>query len=799
MSYTLEINFWNSFRNDVYLRIFLSFLALMICQLCLSLAAIAQTESSNVQNNAQRARTHEERVRQANQNTITLTTGTLESTYARIGSDLANVLNRQGGLRILPVLSAGPLQALDDILYLKGVDIGIIRADVLDFVDSNEPNKSAKNQITYIANLFNEEIHLLADERFANIGQLAGKKINFGLFNNGTRITAQNILQKMNIDVNPTYYDQPFALEKLRTGEIDAMFVVDGKPSSFIRSITRNDGIQLLPIPYTVDLSEVYIPAKLNSNDYPNLINQDQEISTIAVGAIIAAYNWRTQNVRYANVARFVEGFIANFDNFLHPSRHRKWREVDIAAETPGLQRFPLVQKLIEDFSLNKQQPDSLQNIDRKDLEKEFYSFAIRTFPDKSINDLSKAESEKLFRQFTSWRESKRIEVLHYWSSPGESKAVGVIRDHFENTGGKWIDSTIEGGGGGLHAIVLRSRLLSGTAPDAIQLKGQTIQKYAQQGILADLTPVATEEAWDSFLLPQIQRYSKFNDRYVSVPVNIHRVDWIWANPEAFKKIGARIPTSWSAFNETAGKLQDAGITPLAIGGEPWQEATLFEVVVLGIGGADFYKDALIDLDRKAIASSKMKAVFNQMRILRGFVDPAYKGRSWNDATAMVMNGKAAMQVMGDWAKGEFAAAEKIPEQDYLCIPAWSDGGFILNSDSFVFFDSSSDKNNAGQELLAKSVLSKRVQEEFNLAKGSIPARSDVPLDKFDACAKKSRQDLELASSLDGLVGSVAHEIAHPPGVRQAFLDIVSAHFNSDMSSEEAVRQLADALARAQR
>jgi glucose/mannose transport system substrate-binding protein len=548
-----------------------------------------------------------------------------------------------------------------------------------------------------------------------------------------------------------------------------------------------------------VELSETYIPAKLSSDDYPNLINKDEEVSTVTVGAIIAAYNWRVRNARYANIARFVEEFITKFENLLHPSRHEKWREVNIAAETPGLQRFPVVQKLIDDFRLNERRQDLFENVSQEDLKEEFYDFIKRNLPDTNSASLSKEESEKIFREFINWRESKRIEVLHYWSSPGEAKAASVIRADFEAADGKWVDSTIVGGGGGQHAIVLRSRMLSGTAPDAIQLKGAAIQKYAEQGLLTDLTLVAAQESWDNLLLPQVQRYNKFQGRYVSVPVNIHRVDWIWANPETFKKIGAEVPKSWPEFNAIAGQLKGAGITPIAVGGEPWQEATLFEVVALGIGGTDFYKRALIQLDGKAIVSDTMKAVFDQMRILRGFVDPAYKDRSWNDTTAMVMRGEAAIQVMGDWAKGEFAAAGKEPDRDYLCIPAWSDGGFILNSDSFVFFASSAEKKNVGQNLLAKSILSKEVQEKFNLAKGSIPARSDVSLEAFDSCAKRSRQDLDLASSLEGLVGSVTHEIAQPPEVRQAFLDIVSAHFNSDMTSDEAVLQLADALARAQR
>ena len=178
------------------------------------------------------------------------------------------------------------------------------------------------------------------------------------------------------------------------------------------------------------------------------------------------------------------------------------------------------------------------------------------------------------------------------------------------------------------------------------------------------------------------------------------------------------------------------------------------------------------------------------MRRLRGYVDPNFPGRDWNLATTMVMNGEAAMQIMGDWAKGEFAAAQQAPGEDYLCVPTPGAGGFILNSDSFAFFDVEGEDRIAGQDLLAGLILGESFQETFNLFKGSIPARTDLDRTAFDACAVRSMEDLDLAVAEGSLVPSMAHEIAIGRAPRGAFLDVVTQHFNSDMSAEEAVELL---------
>ncbi|WP_323772239.1 ABC transporter substrate-binding protein [Antarctobacter sp.] len=397
----------------------------------------------------------------------------------------------------------------------------------------------------------------------------------------------------------------------------------------------------------------------------------------------------------------------------------------------------------------------------------------------------------------TAAKSDGTVEVLHWWTSGGEAKAVGTLKEAFEAQGGVWNDSPIAGGGGDAAMTALRARVVAGNPPTAVQLKGPGIQEWAQQGALNEVQGVADAEDWDAVLPPALAEIMKYDGNYVAAPVNIHRVDWFWANPEVLAKVGVtEMPTTWDDFNAVADKLMAAGITPLAHGGQPWQDATIFEDVVLGVGGADFFRKALVDLDMDALTSATMVASFDQLRKLRGYVDPNFPGRDWNLATAMVMRGEAGFQIMGDWAKGEFLAAGKVPGKDFLCAPT-PGSGFVLNSDSFTFFKVSGDDNLKGQQVLASLIMSPDFQKTFNLAKGSIPARTDVPLDDFDICAQKSHADLVAAVASGSLVPSMAHEMAISRSVRGEFLDLVTEFFNSDMSSEDAVQKLADAVARA--
>jgi glucose/mannose transport system substrate-binding protein len=385
-------------------------------------------------------------------------------------------------------------------------------------------------------------------------------------------------------------------------------------------------------------------------------------------------------------------------------------------------------------------------------------------------------------------------EVLHWWTSGGEAKSVAVLQQEFASRGGAWTDMPVAGGGGDAAMTALRARVLSGNAPTAVQLKGPSIQEWYEEGALADISAVAEANNWSEVLPDAIARHMKCEGSWCAAPVNVHRIDWIWANASVLAKHGIEMPTSWDEFNAAAAKLQAAGITPLAHGGQAWQDATVFEAVALGIGGADFFNKAFVELDQATLKSDTMKAVFDQMRTLRGFVDSNFSGRDWNLATAMVMNGEAAFQIMGDWAKGEFLAAGKRPGIDFLCAST-PGGGFLYNVDSFAMFSVDGSDKKSGQDLLSELIVGKNFQKVFNLNKGSIPARVDVALDEFDACAHTSAQDMAASSSAGSLLPSYAHGMALRGAQAGAITDVVTAHFNSDMSSSEAVSMLASAVA----
>ena len=387
-----------------------------------------------------------------------------------------------------------------------------------------------------------------------------------------------------------------------------------------------------------------------------------------------------------------------------------------------------------------------------------------------------------------------QAEVLHWWTSGGEAKSVAVLQQEFADNGGTWTDMPVAGGGGDAAMTALRARVLSGNAPTAVQLKGPAIQEWYEEGVLADISSVADAEGWADVLPANIAAHMQCEGTWCAAPVNVHRVDWIWANKSVLEANGIAMPTTWDEFNAAAEKLQAAGIIPLAHGGQAWQDATVFETVVLGLGGPEFYKAALVDLDTDALTSDTMIAVFDQMRTLRGYVDDNFSGRDWNLATAMVMNGEAAFQIMGDWAKGEFLAAGKVPGTDFLCASTPGDG-FLYNVDSFAMFDVKGDDKKAGQDLLAKLVVGPSFQEVFNLNKGSIPVRTDVALDAFDECAHTSAADMASTSESGSLLPSYAHGMALRGAQSGAITDVVTAHFNSDMSSEDAVKMLADGIA----
>lgn len=392
-----------------------------------------------------------------------------------------------------------------------------------------------------------------------------------------------------------------------------------------------------------------------------------------------------------------------------------------------------------------------------------------------------------------------KVEVLHWWTSGGESKAVGVLKDEFERTGNTWVDSPIAGGGGEAAMTVLKSRVVAGDPPTAVQIKGPAMHEWGEIGALANLNDVAKAEGWDKLLPPIVSETMKYKGNWVGVPVNVHRVNWIWVNPEVFKKSGASIPKGWNDFFQQMDKVKAAGYIPVAHGGQAWQDATMFEEIVLGYAGPEFYRKAFVQLDQATLTSKTMVEVFDIMRKMRNYIDKDSPGRDWNLATAMVINGKAGLQFMGDWAKGEFLAAGKKPGTDFICAPApGSSGAFIFNIDSFAMFKQKDPATQEAQKTLAMLIMGPSFQETFNLNKGSIPARLGVSRAKFDSCAHDSMDAFVASSDKKTLVPSMAHDMSTKQSVKGAMLDVITNHFNSTMSSQDAVKRLASAVKAAQ-
>jgi glucose/mannose transport system substrate-binding protein len=387
------------------------------------------------------------------------------------------------------------------------------------------------------------------------------------------------------------------------------------------------------------------------------------------------------------------------------------------------------------------------------------------------------------------------VEVLHWWTSGGEARSVAELKKILESKGDKWKDFAVAGGGGETAMTVLKSRVVSGKPPTAAQVKGPGIQEWAREGVLANLDDVAKTGQWDNLLPPVVSNVMKYQAHYVAVPVNVHRVNWMWANPAVFQKAGAKIPTTWDEFATAADKIQKAGFIAVAHGGQPWQDATVFESVALGVGGAEWYRKAFVDLDQKALASPAMEKAFATLRTVQKYIDKDAANRDWNLATAMVINGKAAMQFMGDWAKGEFTAAGKTPGKDYICMPApGTQGAFTFNIDSFIMFKQKNADAQKAQAHLAAAIMEPQFQEVFNLNKGSIPVRMGMNLAKFDQCAKDSSAEFSSAAKSNQLVPSWAHEMAMPPANKGAMFDVVTAFMNTpSMTPKAAAEKMAAA------
>src|SRR6516165_8921840 len=379
----------------------------------------------------------------------------------------------------------------------------------------------------------------------------------------------------------------------------------------------------------------------------------------------------------------------------------------------------------------------------------------------------------------------KEVQMLHWWTSGGEAAALNVLKQDLAKEGYAWKDVPVVGGGGEAAMTTLKAMVAAGNPPTASQILGYFAVDYAEAGKLGDITSLATKEDWAKVIPTALQKFTTTNGKWDAVPINIHSVNWIWVNKALMEKIGGSEPKNFDELIALLDKAKKAGVIPLALGGQPWQEATIFDSVVTSTGGVDFYKKAFIDLDESALKSDTMKKSFDNLAKLRDYLDPNYAGRDWNLATAMVIKGDALLQVMGDWAKGEFKNANKTAGTDYLCyrFPG-TDGSVLYNTDMFAFFQVPADRQ-AAQLALAQVTMSPDVQSAFNVIKGSVPARTDVSDAAFDICGKKGIADVKTANAKGTFFGSLAQNYAQPPAIATAYYDVVTKFMHGGIKTSD--------------
>ena len=284
---------------------------------------------------------------QLNANTVSLMTGSFGSTYAQVGADLASALDSGTSLRILPVMGRGSVQAVADILLLKGVDAGIVRKDTLSYLDRKDFAKDIRNQFVYVAKMFNEEMHVLAPKTITSMRELDGKTVVVDLPDSSTFVTAINVFDRLGIRPHLLYLEPRLAVDMLRKGEIDAIVAIEGKPLQWLNQITDRN-LHLVPVDYAKPLHEEYLPSRLSSADYPNLVPEGRAVETIAAEALLASYNWAPNSDRYRRLSLLVETMFDKVAQLQRPPFHPKWKELAPRATVAGWTRFKASQDWLD-------------------------------------------------------------------------------------------------------------------------------------------------------------------------------------------------------------------------------------------------------------------------------------------------------------------------------------------------------------------------------------------------------------------------------------------------------------------
>jgi glucose/mannose transport system substrate-binding protein len=384
-----------------------------------------------------------------------------------------------------------------------------------------------------------------------------------------------------------------------------------------------------------------------------------------------------------------------------------------------------------------------------------------------------------------------RAEVMHWWTAGGESAAVRTLADAYRAAGGVWVDTAVAGNEQA-RAVAI-SRVVGGQPPTAALFNtSKQFLDLIDQGLLNTVDAVAVKDGWERTLPEPLLSAIRIRGHYYAAPVSIHSPTWIWYSKAAFRKAGiAAEPTTIDELFAALDRLKAAGLIPLAHGGQAWQENILFRAMLTNVGGRDLYLAVVRQRDPRAIQSDAFRNVLLTFKRLRGYVDNGAPGRNWNDATALLITGKAGVQVMGDWVKAEFAVARQLPERDYGCIAGFGPHApYIVQGDAFVFPKSSDPQVVAAQQLLAHVVTSPAAQVPFSIRKGSIPIGAGFDVTQLDPCARKG---LAIMADKSRVVGNDENYLT--PDQNGSLSDILTAYWNGNTPVEAVQKKIAAALA----
>ncbi|WP_457422668.1 ABC transporter substrate-binding protein [Roseateles sp. P5_E7] len=383
-----------------------------------------------------------------------------------------------------------------------------------------------------------------------------------------------------------------------------------------------------------------------------------------------------------------------------------------------------------------------------------------------------------------------QADVVHWWTSPGETAAMHALADAYRAAGGQWRDIAVVASEQA-RAVVLE-RIKAGNPPMAAQFNpSQPFRQLARQGRLNALDDVARQDRWAETLPAVLLDAVRVDGHFYAVPLSVHMPAWLWSSKAALTRAGVKQePRSMAELFATLDRLKAAGLIPLAHGGQPWQDLNLFSAVLANQGGRELYLAVFRDRDAAALQGEALRQVLASYKKLRRYVDAASPGRSWSDTTALLISGRAGLAFMGDWAKGEFAQAGQQPGRDYGCTPGLSARSpYIVDGDVLVFPKDKDGSVLPAQRLLARVATAPATQLAFSARKGSVPVRTDLDTRTLDTCAQAGAAALRDAGRL---VGNT--EMLLAPEQLTALERAVSDFWNRDIPIQTAQQTLARIL-----